>query len=116
MAKRRVRVQPNNPYYSNEPAVAKNLIADQGLTQNASLGNQPSKMVDKKPGRMSGIANFVDKKRPGAKSATLGLGKTSGSGKPPGASGVPKQGGGHLRMSGHPNAHRLGVGSIKLKV
>ncbi len=116
MAKRRVRVQPNNPYYSNEPAVAKNLIADQGITQNASLGNQPPKMVDKKPGRLSGLANFADKKHPGTSPAKLGLGKTSSGGKPPGPSRTPSQGGGHLRMSGHPGAHRLGVGSIKLKV
>ena len=108
--KRRVRTQPTNPFYSNEPAVARSLIADKGLVQNASLGNQTPKMVDKKPGRISGFAGFESKKRPIGKHITLGSNKI------PGPTKFPSQGG-HLRMSGHPKAHQLGsLKSIKLKV
>lgn len=113
MAKKRVRTQPSNPYYSNEPAVSRKLIADQGLTQNASLGNAPPKMVDKKPGRLSGLAGFADKHRPkeqGIKQIT-----SVKPGKPPGSSKSPIQGG--LKSSGHPGAHRLGsLKPLKLKV
>lgn len=115
--KRRVRTQPTNPYYSNEPAVARSKIADQGLVQNASLGNQPPKMVDKKPGKLSGVAGFSDHKRPRERGPQNPSGVSplkSGAAKP---SSVPKQGGGHLRMSGNPGAHRLGsLKPLKLKV
>jgi hypothetical protein len=114
--KRRVRTQPTNPFYSNEPAVARNLIAGKALVQNASLGNQPPKMVDKKPGRLSGVAGFESKKHPTAKPAHLGEGKNPSAGKAPGAAKFPSQGG-HLKASGHPGAHRLGgIKPIKLKV
>jgi hypothetical protein len=66
--KRRVRTQPSNSFYSNEPAVAKGLMADNPPVQNASLGNKPPRTVDKKPGRMSGFAGFADKHKPAQKS------------------------------------------------
>jgi hypothetical protein len=69
--KKRQRIPNNNPYYSNEPAVSRKVIADQSLTQNASLGNAPPKAVDKKPGRASGIAGFKDTHRPKAAKANL---------------------------------------------
>ena len=108
--KKRIRTQPSNPYYSNEPAVARSEIAGKPPVQNASLGNQTPKMVDKKPGRLSGLANFADKKRPHVQkmqNPAFTAPLKSGAAKPVG---VPKQGG-NLRGSGHPGAHRLG--SIK---
>lgn len=111
--KKRVRVQPSNPYYSNEPAVSRKMIADQGITQSASLGNSTPKMVDKKPGKLSGLAGFSDKKRPGGKGAKMITSMPAG--KPPGASKSPMQG--SLRASGHPGAHQLGsLKPLKLKV
>lgn len=108
--KRRVRNQPTNPFYSNEPAVAKNLMADNPAVQNSSLATKTPKTVDKKPGRLSGLANFESKSRPPVKKLSPVSGKT------PTAAKVPSQGG-HLRMSGNPGAHRLGgVKPIKLKV
>ncbi len=62
--KKRIRTQPSNPFYSNEPAVAKGLMADKAPVQSASLGNKPSKFVPQKPGRMAGVAGFVDKHKP----------------------------------------------------
>lgn len=98
--KKKVRLSNNNPFYSNEPAVSRTMIADQGIT--ASLGNQTPKMVDKKPGRLSGLAGFESKSKPPSKGIKISAGK------PPGPSKVPSQGGGHLRMSGNSSAHRLG--------
>jgi hypothetical protein len=88
--KKRVRVQPTNPYYSNEPAVSRKMIADQGITQNASLGNSTPKMVDKKPGKLSGLAGFQDKHRPKQKNITQIT--KAGFGKPPSPSKSPQQG------------------------
>lgn len=104
--KKRVRTQPTNPYYNDEPAVAKSLMADKGLVQNASLGNSTPKMVDKKPARLSGLAGFTSKTKPSAggghiSSPKLGI-----------ATSFPTQG--KLRMSGHPGAHRLGGGKLKI--
>jgi hypothetical protein len=65
--KRRIRTQPTNPFYSNEPAVAVKSIADKPPVQNASLGNKSPKMVDKHPGRITGVAGFTNKARPPAK-------------------------------------------------
>lgn len=61
--KKRARNQPSTQY-SSEPAVARGLMADNPLVQNASLGNKPNKVVPSKLGRASGLAGFVDKKRP----------------------------------------------------
>lgn len=110
--KRRVKTQPTNPYYSNEPAVARSQIASKPPVQSASLGNSTPKMVDKKPGRLSGVAGFSEKHRPPAK----GMGNVpfvkplkSGPAKP---TSIPK-----LKVSGHPKAHQIGaVKPLKLKV
>lgn len=67
--KRRVRTQPTNPYYSNEPAVATGKMADKSMVQNASLGNKTPKMVDKHPGNISGMGNFVSKGKPHGKNS-----------------------------------------------
>lgn len=71
--------------YSNEPVAPKNKIADKPLVQNASLGNEVSKIVPH-PHQF---------------------------GKPPiggahgfGHSGAQRQG--HVRLSGAPSAHRIG--------
>lgn len=100
--KKRVRVQQNNQFYSNEPAVSRNKMADAGMSPNANLANSTPKMVDKKPGRLSGLAGFTDKHKPkaGLTTATPKLGSS--------AKGVPQQGG-SLRNSGHPQAHRIGA-------
>jgi hypothetical protein len=107
--KKRVRTQPTNPYYSDEPAVAKGLMADKPPVQNAALGVKPGKTIDKKPGRLSGFAGFVDKHKPKHTQIKIKA-------PPPNtASKVPHQG--KLKMSGHPKAHRLGaVKPLKLKV
>lgn len=82
-------------------------MADQSLTQNASLGNQPPKMVDKKPGRMTGVGGFHNTSKPKSAPAKLNT-----AGKMPGPSKSPPQQG-KLRMSGHAGAHRLG-GKLKI--
>lgn len=61
--KRRVHTQPQNPFYSDEPAVSKGLIADKSMVQNASLGSKKPKMVPKSPGRISGLAGFAQNKK-----------------------------------------------------
>lgn len=110
--KKRVSTKQTNPYYSNEPAVARNQMADRSLTQSASLGNSTPKMVDKKPGRLSGVAGFSSKAKPPAKAmAAVPFVKPlkSGTAKP---TSIPK-----LKVSGHPKAHQIGsVKSLKLKV
>lgn len=110
--KRRVRTQPSNPYYSNEPAVARSQIASKPPVQSASLGNSTPKMVDKKPGRAAGVAGFVDKHKPPAKgmgSVPFAKPLKSGTAKP---SPIPK-----LKVSGHLKAHQIGsVKPLKLKV
>ena len=106
--KKRVRTQPSNPFYSNEPAVSRKDIAGRPPVQNASLGNQAPRMVDKKPGRLSGVAGFADKKRPKTQkmqNPAFTAPLKTGPAKPVG---VPKQGG-HLRMSGVTGAHRIGA-------
>ena len=81
--KKRVRTQPTNPFYSDEPAVAKGLMADKGLVQNASLGNQTPKMVDKKPGRLSGVAGFAPgTEPPGSNPVILPPNRPQGSSEP----------------------------------
>ena len=105
--KRRTRTQPTNAFYSNEPAVARGLIAGKPPVQNASLGNSAPKMVAKHPGKMSGIAGFQDKHRPKAKGAQpvpQVHPLKSGTARP---SNIPRQGGYH-KLSGHPGAHFLG--------
>lgn len=99
--KRRIRTQPTNPFYSNEPAVSRNKMADAGLSPNPNLANQPPKIVDKKPGRLSGLAGFQDKHRPKSGGAKITIPKLGTSQKNP-----PQQGA--LRASGHPQAHRIG--------
>lgn len=98
--KKRVRTQPSNPFYSDEPAVSKGLIADKAPVQNASLGNKPNKIVDKKPGKMSGVAEFTSKSKPHAGSFA----------KLP-AFGTKAKEPAQLRMSGHAGAHRIGAKS-----
>lgn len=98
--KKKVKQTPNIPFYSDEPAVSKSLIADKPAVP-GNLANKPPKMVDKGPGKGSGLAGFVSKTKPikrpsGIKSPKLG---TSVS--------YPKQG--HLRMSGNSGAHRIGA-------
>lgn len=96
--KKRIRTQPSNPYYSDEPAVAKSLIADRAPIQNASLGNKPNKIVDRKPGKLSGLADFTSKGKPHAGSFAK-VPKFGTQAKEPAK----------LRMSGHANAHRIGA-------
>lgn len=79
--KKRIRTSPSNPYYSTEPAVANSLIAKKPPVQSASLGNQPPKMVDRHPGRISGMAGFEDKKRPPVKKPPSVAGKRPAPGK-----------------------------------
>lgn len=107
--KKRVRSSNTNPYYSNEPAVSRSMIADKGLSPNGNLANSTPKMVDKKPGRLSGLAGFESKSRPKAGTAKITSPKLGMPAK------VPTQG--SLRASGHPQAHRLGsLKPLKLKI
>jgi hypothetical protein len=96
--KRRVRAQPTNPFYSDEPAVAKGLIADKAPVPSTSLGNKSPKMIDKHPGRLSGVVNFADKNKPIQQKMQI---------KAP-AFGTKVKQPAQLRLSGHPKAHRLG--------
>lgn len=77
-------------------------MADMGLSPNGNLANSTPKMVDKKPGRLSGVAGFASGHRPksGISTPTPKLGSSAKS--------PPQQGGG-LRASGHPQAHRIGA-------
>lgn len=97
--KKKVRASNSNPFYSNEPAVARSKMADMDLSPNGNLANSTPKMVDKKPGRLSGVAGFSGGHRPkaGISTPTPKLGSS--------AKGVPQA---TLRNSGHPQAHRLG--------
>jgi|SRR5882724_2817917 len=98
--KKRIRTQPSSPYYSDEPAVSKALIADKAPIQNTSLSNKSNKIVDKKPGRLSGLAGFTSKSKPHAGSFA----------KVP-AFGTQAKQPARLRMSGHSGAHRIGAKS-----
>jgi hypothetical protein len=95
--KKRQRQQQAVPFYSDEPAVAKGLMADKPMIQNSSLGNKPNKVVDRKPGKLSGLASFTSKTKPRA-------GTTA---KVP-AFGTKAKSPATLRMSGAAGAHRLG--------
>jgi hypothetical protein len=96
--KRRVRSQPTNPFYSDEPAVAKSLIADKALAPSAALANRTSKSIDKHPGRLSGIAGFAQKNKPPQQKMQI---------KAP-AFGTKAKQPAQLRMSGNSKAHRIG--------
>jgi len=96
--KKRIRTQPSNPYYSDEPAVAKGLMADKAPVQNASLGNKPNKIIDRKPGKLSGLAGFTSKSKPAAGSYAK-VPKFGTQAKEPAK----------LRLSGHSGAHRIGA-------
>lgn len=61
--KKKPRSAPSNPFYSSEPAVSRSKIAAKAPVP-ANLANRPPKTVDKAPGKMSGIAGFVDKGSP----------------------------------------------------
>ena len=104
--KRRVRTQPTNPFYSNEPAVATSQIADKPPVQNASLGNAPNKFVDRKPGKITGVGGFESKHKPPAHKADI---KLTGPNTP---AKVPSQGS-KLRVSGHSGAHQIGIKKLK---
>lgn len=104
--KKKVRVKPTVPFYSNEPAVSRTLMADRGLTQNASLGNNTPKMVDKNPGRLSGIASFSSKSAPKTGSTGITTAKVGATAKSPAK----------LKLSGHAGAHQVGLGGVKLKI
>ena len=105
--KRKIRPSNSNPFYANEPAVARSKIADTTGFGSSGVGASTPKMVDKKPGRSSGVAPFASGHKPKAGHTTpvikLGTKDTKG---------VPQQG--KLRTSGHPQAHRLG-GIKKIK-
>lgn len=99
--KKRARVQQSVSFYSNEPAVSRNLIADQSMTQNAGLGFKTPRSVDKAPGRVTGVGGFTSKGHPKAAKPKVSIPKLGSK------SGPPQQG--KLRMSGHSGAHRVGM-------
>ena len=99
--KRRVKTQPSNPFYSDEPAVAKGMIADKAPVQ-APLGTKTPKMVPKHPAKMSGIAGFAEAKKP--KQVGFKMPSVKAPAKPKTSVSPPK-----LRVSGHPGAHRIGA-------
>lgn len=103
--KKKIKQKPTVPFYSNEPAVSKKLMADSTMSQSASLGNNTPKMVDKNPGKMSGIAGFTSKHKPSAPGAKISPPKLGTVAKSPAS--------GKLRMSGHASAHRVGAPKIK---
>ena len=95
--KKRIRQQQAVPFYSDEPAVAKGLMADKPPIQNAALGNKPNKVIDKRPGKLSGLASFTSKTKP----------RAGTNAKVP-AFGTKAKQPATLRMSGAVGAHRLG--------
>ena len=101
--KRRTRTQPTNPFYSNEPAVSISKIADKPPVLNASLGNKTPKMVDKHPGKMSGVADFASKSKPPKGNSHINLPTLGTKAKQPA----------QLRLSGHSGAHQIGVKKLK---
>lgn len=103
--KKKVRVKPSVPFYSSEPAVSKKLMADSTMSQSASLGNTPPKMVPKNPGRLSGIAGFSSKHKPSAPGVNANIPKLGTKASSPASN--------KLRMSGHQGAHRLGAPKLK---
>lgn len=101
--KKRARVQPSVPFYSSEPAVSKKLMADSMMVPGAAAGAKTPKMVNKNPGRMSGVAGFVSKAKPATKPSGITIPKLGTK------SNFPTQG--KLRSSGHASAHRIGFKS-----
>lgn len=101
--KKKVRAQPTVPYYSNEPAVSKKLMADTMPVPSASLGNKTPKMVDKSPGRLSGVAGFASKTAPLTKKSGITIAKLGTKAGPASP--------GKLRTSGNASAHRIGFKS-----
>ena len=76
-------------FYDVEPHVPADKIADQPNIQNASLGNEAPNMVPKAPGKIRSL------------------------GPPHGFGHAGSQKLGKTRLSGHPQAHRLG-GKMKI--
>lgn len=76
-------------------------MADSVMTQSASLGNATgqgaNRIIDKSPGKISGAVGFADKHKPAAKGIPTQP-KPLGKAKSPAT----------LRVSGHPQAHRIG--------
>lgn len=92
--KKKARNLPSNPFYTDEPAVAKNKMADSMLVPPPLYNRPTGKVSDRNPGKLSGIAGFAKKtKLPTKKPAASGM-------KTPGSS---------LRLSGHSGAHRIGA-------
>lgn len=61
--KKKPRSSPSVPFYSSEPAVSRAKIASRAPVP-ANLASRPPKTVDRNPGKLSGVAGFVDKGRP----------------------------------------------------
>lgn len=103
--KKKSRNLPSNPFYSDEPAVAKSKMADGMPVPNPNLAGKPNKVTDRDPGHMSGYAGFVKKPKLIVKTPKGPSTKIPGTPAPkkPGTPGTP------LRMSGHAGAHRLGT-------
>lgn len=62
--KKKPRIGPSVPFYSTEPAVSRSKIAAKPPVPSANLSHAPAKTVNKTPGKMSGVAGFVDKGGP----------------------------------------------------
>lgn len=105
--KRKQRQTPNIPFYSDEPAVSKAMITSKPPVPGNFANKPPAKVVDRNPGRESGLAGFVSHSHPSKKGSGITNPKLGTSAKQP-----PKQG--SLRMSGHSGAHRLGMKLPKL--
>lgn len=101
--KKKVRVPPTNPFYTSEPAVSRKEVAAKPLVPNAALANATPKIVDKKPGRASGVAGFVSKAKPITRPTHINPPKLGAK------ANVPSQG--KLKSSGHSGAHRVGFKS-----
>lgn len=104
--KKRVRTQPTNPYYSNEPAIPISGMADKAMVP-APIASKTPKMVDKHPAKLSGLADFTSRSKPPKGNAHISSPKLGTTAKQPAQAGK-------LRMSGHSGAHRIG-GIKKLK-
>lgn len=88
--------ETNPGFYDTEPHAPANKIADKPNIQNASLGNETPKMVPHSPGRFDGLGGSPHHFGHPPAGSTHGFGHAQ-------AMKV-----GHIRLSGHSGAHRIG--------
>lgn len=92
---------PKKKFYSQTPAVPEKQIAGKNPIPGPQLGSAVSPTVPQEPGRAHGLGPAGKAFKPGHVKGAHGFGH------PPHARH------GHFRLSGHPQAHRLGASGIR---